>query len=49
MQTPIRLRLSISHILVLLIGMILAGVLAWFAVEGIYLATQQDKAPRPDA
>ena len=42
MQTPIRLRLSISHILVLLIGMILAGILTWFAVEGIYLATQQD-------
>ena len=42
MRTPIRLRLSISHILVLLIGMILAGVLVWFAVEGIYLANQRE-------
>ena len=31
-----------SHILVLLIGMILAGVLAWLAVEGIYLTSQRE-------
>ena len=42
MTTPIRLRLSLSHILVLLIGMILAGVLAWLAVEGIYLTAQRE-------
>jgi signal transduction histidine kinase len=42
MTTPIRIRLSISHILVLLIGMILAGSLAWLAVEGIYLTTQRE-------
>ena len=42
MRTPIRLRLSLSHFLVLLIGMILAGTLAWLAVEGLYLATQRE-------
>ena len=42
MPTPIRLRLSLSHFLVLLIGMILAGGLAWLAVEGIFLASQRD-------
>jgi signal transduction histidine kinase len=42
MTTPIRLRLSLSHILVLLIGMILAGILAWLAVEGIYLSSQRE-------
>jgi signal transduction histidine kinase len=42
MKTPIRLRLSLSHLLVLLIGMILAGSLIWLAVEGVYLATQRD-------
>jgi signal transduction histidine kinase len=42
MRTPIRLRLSLSHILVLLIGMILAGTLAWLAVEGIYLSAQRE-------
>jgi signal transduction histidine kinase len=42
MTTPIRLRLSLSHILVLLIGMILAGSLAWLAVEGIYLNAQRE-------
>ena len=42
MQTPIRLRLSLSHFLVLLIGMILAGILAWLTVEGIYLSSQRD-------
>jgi len=42
MKIPIRLRLSLSHFLVLLIGMILAGFLAWLAVEGVYLATQRE-------
>jgi len=42
MRTPIRFRLSLSHFLVLLIGMILAGSLAWLAVEGLYLATQRE-------
>jgi signal transduction histidine kinase len=42
MRTPIRLRLSLSHFLVLLIGMVLAGALAWLAVEGVYLATQRE-------
>jgi len=42
MRTPIRLRLSFSHLLVLLIGMILAGILVWFAVEEIYLISQKE-------
>jgi signal transduction histidine kinase len=42
MQTPIRLRLSFSHLLVLMIGMLLAGILVWLAVEEIYLTTQRD-------
>ncbi|MCJ7733012.1 MAG: hypothetical protein MUP11_00560, partial [Anaerolineales bacterium] len=42
MQTPIRLRLSFSHLFVLIIGMVLAGILVWLAVEEIYLTTQRD-------
>ncbi len=42
MHTPIRLRLSLSHFLVLLIGMVLAGTLAWVVVEGVYLASQRE-------
>ncbi len=42
MRTPIRLRLSFSHLLVLLIGMVLAGILVWLAVEEIYLITQRE-------
>jgi len=42
MRTPIRLRLSFSHLLVLLIGMVLAGILVWLAVEEIYLISQKD-------
>lgn len=42
MRTPIRLRLSFSHLLVLLIGMVLAGILVWMAVEDIYLVTQRE-------
>jgi len=41
-RTPIRLRLSFSHLLVLLIGMILAGILVWLAVEEIYQTSQRD-------
>ena len=42
MRIPIRLRLSLSHFLVLVTGMVLAGTLAWLAVEGVYLATQRE-------
>jgi signal transduction histidine kinase len=42
MKTPIRLRLSFSHLLVLLIGMVLAGILVWLAVEEIYLISQRE-------
>ena len=42
MRTPIRLRLSFSHLLVLLIGMVLAGILVWLAVEEIYLISQKE-------
>jgi len=41
-RTPIRLRLSFSHLLVLLIGMVLAGILVWLAVEEIYQTSQRD-------
>ncbi len=40
MRTPIRLRLSFSHLLVLIIGMALAGILVWLAVEKVYIITQ---------
>jgi signal transduction histidine kinase len=40
MNIPIRLRLSLSFLVVLLIGMGLAAGLAWVAVERLYLATQ---------
>jgi signal transduction histidine kinase len=40
MRTPIRVRLSFSHLLVLIIGMALAGVLVWLAVEELYIYTQ---------
>lgn len=42
MKTPIRTRLSASHLIVLLVGMILAGTLTWLAVENLYLTTQQE-------
>lgn len=42
MKTSLRTRLSTSHLLVLIIGMILAGSLAWLAVERVYLATQRE-------
>jgi signal transduction histidine kinase len=42
MGTPIRARLTFSFLLVLAIGMALAGTLAWKAVEALYLATQRE-------
>lgn len=42
MKTPLRVRLSFSHLLVLVIGMILAGSLTWLAVENLYLTTQRE-------
>ncbi len=42
MNTSLRTRLSTSHLLVLIIGMVLAGSLTWLAVERVYLATQRE-------
>lgn len=42
MTTSIRTRLSASHLIVLMIGMVLAGTLAWLAVENLYLSTQRE-------
>ena len=42
MNTSIRFRLSFSHLIVLLIGILLAGILAWLTVEEIYLAAQRE-------
>jgi two-component system sensor histidine kinase BaeS len=42
MNLPIRLRLSLNYLVVLLIGMGLAAALAWVAVERLYLATQRE-------
>jgi len=42
MGIPIRLRLSLSFLVVLLTGMGLAAGLAWTAVEQLYLATQRE-------
>ena len=41
MQT-IRTRLSLNYLLVLALGMALAGVLAWLAVERLYVDTQRE-------
>ena len=41
-KSAIRTRLSFSHLLVTLIGMVLAGSLTWLAVENLYLSTQRD-------
>jgi signal transduction histidine kinase len=38
----IRARLSANHFIVLAIGMILAGALAWLAVSGLYVNTQRE-------
>jgi signal transduction histidine kinase len=42
MRLPIRLRLFLSYLVVLLIGMSLAAALAWTAVERLYLSTQKE-------
>src|SRR5512147_299883 len=41
MQT-IRARLSLNYFLVLALGMTLAGILAWLAVERLYINTQRE-------
>lgn len=41
MQT-IRTRLTLNYLVVLLLGMTLAGTLAWLAVERLYVNTQRD-------
>ncbi len=41
MQT-IRIRLSLNYLLVLVLGMTLAGALAWLAVERLYMDTQRE-------
>src|SRR5512142_2147282 len=41
MQT-IRARLSINYLLVLVLGMALAGAFAWFTVERLYVNTQRE-------
>ena len=38
----IRNRLTLNYLIVLLIGMTLAGMLAWLAVERLYVNTQRD-------
>lgn len=42
MRTPIQLRLSLTTLAVLLLGMGIAASLAWLAVEQLYLATQSE-------
>jgi two-component system sensor histidine kinase BaeS len=42
MLTSIRSRLSLSHLVVLLIGMMFMGGLSWLAVESLYLETQRE-------
>jgi signal transduction histidine kinase len=42
MSRPIRLRLSLSHLAVLLVGMGLTGVLVWFSIERLYIDTQRE-------
>jgi len=42
MRTPIQLRLTLSTLTVLLLGMGLAAVLAWLAVEQLFLTTQRE-------
>lgn len=42
MRTPIQLRLFLTTLTVLLLGMGLVAVLTWFAVEGLYLTTQRE-------
>jgi signal transduction histidine kinase len=40
MPASLRLRLTLSHLAVLLTGMLLAGLLAWISVERLYLSSQ---------
>ncbi len=40
MPASLRLRLTLSHLSVLLTGMLLAGLLAWVSVERLYLSSQ---------
>ena len=42
MRTPIQLRLFLTTLAVLLLGMGLAAVLSWLAVEQLFLATQRE-------
>ena len=42
MRTPIQLRLSLTTLTVLLLGMGIAALLAWLAVEQLFLATQSE-------
>jgi signal transduction histidine kinase len=42
MRTPIQLRLSLTTLTVLLLGMGIAAVLVWLAVEQLFLATQSE-------
>ena len=42
MLTPLRSRLTLTTLVVLLLGMGLSGVLSWLAVEQLYLNTQQE-------
>jgi heavy metal sensor kinase len=42
MRTSIRFRLTMTTLTVLLIGMVLAAVLTWLAVEQLFLATQRE-------
>jgi signal transduction histidine kinase len=42
MRTPIQLRLSMTTLAVLLLGMGIAALLAWLAVEQLFLATQSE-------
>ena len=42
MKTSLRTRLSFSHLMVLFLGILLAGILVWIAVEQVYLSTQRD-------
>ena len=42
MRTPIQLRLTLTTLAVLLLGMGVAAVLSWLAVEQLYLNTQRE-------
>jgi signal transduction histidine kinase len=42
MRTPIQLRLTLTTLAVLLLGMAIAALLAWLAVEQLFLASQSE-------